>query len=124
MVHIRDPRMLVQPLFVDAIDQVIAVVFGEAQLDAEDDVHAERFAGGLRGAIADEVSIDDRVPVVRNIEPRDLRVVQMVGHADAGVTEFMIGLDLLGSGHVPALAGFRGVQMQFVTVQGSSRFIL
>ena len=39
------------------------------------------------------------------------RVMQMIGHTDAPIAECVIGFDLIGGGHVPALAGFGRVQM-------------
>ena len=119
MVHPAHVGMVVQPFFVDAVDEIVAVVLGEAELHAEDHVHAQTLALFFGQMIPVEIPAHALLPVVVAVHNIDIGIVQMVRDAEALVPEAVIGPHLIRGPNVAAAAGLHGVQMQLVFIHGS-----
>ena len=116
MIHPARIGVGAQPRLVHAVDQVIAVVLGEAQLQAEEDIHPQRLAGAPGRPIPGEVARHAGLPVVLTVQPGQVPVVQVVRDAQPRIAQRVVGSDRVRRRHMPAGAGLLGVYVDVVAV--------
>ena len=105
-----------EPLLIDAIDQIVVVIFREAQLSAQDHVQAHFIAPLFGGVIAAEVVVHHRVPIVLNVDAGQVLRMQMVRDHKAREAVADIAVHHVRRRKVAALAGLRGMGMGVIEI--------
>ena len=105
-----------EPLLVDAVDQVVVIIFREAELSAQQNVQAHLVAPLLGGVVAGEIVVHHHVPVVLGIDAGQVLGMEVVGDHQAGKAVSHVAVHHLRGKQVAALAGLRRVGMGIVQV--------
>ena len=114
--HAADIGVGAEPLLVDAVDQIVVVIFREAELGPQDDVQPHLVAPALGGMIAAEIVVADQVPVVLRVDAGEVFGVEVVRDHQAGEPVAEIAVHHVGGVKVAAAAGFGGVGVGVVAV--------
>ena len=114
--HAAGVRVGAEPLLVDAVDQVVVVIFREPELSTQYDVQAHLVAPLLGGMVAGEVVVHHLVPVVLRVDTRQVLGVKVVRYHQAGKAVAYIAVHHIGGKQMAALAGFRSMGMRIVQI--------
>ncbi|CAN3996390.1 Sigma-24, partial [Dysosmobacter welbionis] len=100
-----------QPRLINAVHQVVVVIFGKSQFRAEQHLEAHLVAPLFGGAVAGEIVVYDLIPIVVCVNPGEVLRVEMVRHNQSGEAMAHIAVHHLRRRQVAALAGFRRVSV-------------
>jgi hypothetical protein len=103
--------------FVDAIYQIIVVIFGEAQFHTQYDVHTQLVCALFCEPVACKKTVYARVPIVGTVEKGDVSLVHVIGDDDACILVFVVQFNKRGGGNPPAPACFLGVNVRVIKEQ-------
>ena len=120
--HAADIGVGAEPLLVDAVDQVVVVVFRKTELRPQDDVQPHLVAPALGGVVAAEVMVANQVPVVLGVDAGEILRVEVVRDHQAGEAVSDISVHHVRGVEVAAVAGFGSVGVGVVTVAVHSKF--